>query len=342
MTINILTDVNFKKIFRTKSYDYILFDINSLTIVPYLNNEKYLSHDRIIITPFIETFKLYIKYKFIFPNARFIFIFDGGISENILKLYPTYKSNRHSRRYTGIKSNSVYDYNIGLLTYLFEYLNELAISDINRNESDFICGYIIKRVHDKKILTLSHDRDFLMMFNEYTDVIYKDITKERVNYFLIDCVDNLCHIMDYQYLKTTSDLLFYRALVGDVSDNITKPFGITSKKLVTNMFEQFYMNDIQITYELIVEYFNKKFRSDNIRDKFINDFRKNLYIMNVFNDDVISDFDKIKINNHLDEFMFTTDNKIEINLIYELFDKYGLFFSKDELDKIFNYLEGII
>ena len=353
MNCKILNNINLLSNFKDKDYKFILVDTNSLTIVPYLNSEKYMSTDRIIISPFMETFKFFLNYKKIFPEARFVFTFDTGISPIITNIMPSYKKNRKSRRYTASSSTFttgalVYDYNIKLLSTLFTYFNEYVIFDLNRNEADFIIGYLVDDLSTiGKCLVMSHDKDLLLTFNknENVDVVYKQTgTKDaKVTNYFVDTQDCVNHIIDFQYLQNTKDLLYYRALCGDVSDNIPKPFGLKSKVIVNNMFKDCFMMDIKINYDYIVCYFKEKFKSMNpvVFEKFEEDFRKNIAIMNVFNKEIISDNEKIKLNHHLDEIKFNLNNKIEINSIYDLFDKYGLYLSKEDLDKTFEYLKGI-
>lgn len=339
-----ITNLNYKQNFNDKNYNYILIDINSLTLIPYLNSEKYFSNDNINITPFIETIKLYSNYKKYFPSAKFIFIIDGGISPTILKVLPSYKKNRNSKKYTS-KSygyntiKNVYDYNVGLLLNLFSSLNEFFISDIRRNEADFILGYLINNLScDNKCLVLSHDKDMLFTYNKNNnvDVIYKYINMKynKVLYYYVDSFDCLLNIIDFQYLKNEIELLYYRALVGDTSDSIPKPFGLRSKKIINNMFENCYIEDITITYEFIINYFSSKFKNENIIKKFTSDFRRNLLIMNIFNTDIISQNDRIKLNSYIDNIKYNTNDKIEINSVYELFSKYGLYLEKKHIDKM--------
>ena len=339
MTCKKINDLNIYNVLRGNDYKFILIDVNSLTIIPYLNSTKYLSNDNINITPFIETFKLYIRYKKVFKNSHFIFVFDGGISENILKVYPDYKKNRRTRKYLNSRNNGIYDYNIKLCNLIFSMFNELVIDDIQRNETDFIIGRLLTKLSSEKKLVLSHDQDYLLMLDDNTDIIYKEIKQPRVTYYYINNIDCICQLIKFEYLKNISELMYYKAMVGDKSDNITKPFGIKSKTIVNNMFYTFYMEEINVTYDRIIEYFAKKIKNETAFEKFKKTFRRNLYIINIFNNDIISDRDKLKINNHLNDFIYNNDDLVEINSIYEVFDKYGLFFTREDIDKIFKYLK---
>jgi len=348
MNCKIITNVNLLQNIKNKNYEYVVIDTNSLTIVPYLNSEKYISTDRIIISPFMETFKLYLNYKKILPNTKFIFVFDGGISPQILKIAPDYKKKRNSRRYTtGVVGEKGYDYNIKLLSILFSYFNEVTISDIRRNEADFVIGYLVDDLSKfGKCLVLSHDKDLLLTYNknDNVDVIYKQTgTEYKVTNFLIDCQDCINHIIDFQYLRNTTELLYYRSLIGDTSDSIQRPFGLKSKVIVDNMFKDALMMDIEITYEYIIDYFTSKFKNMNsiVIEKFTNDFRRNIAIMNIFNKDIMSDSEQIKLNSYLDDIKYNINENIEINSVYELFDRYGLYLTKEDLDKTFKYLKGI-
>ena len=345
-----ITNLNYKQNFKNIQYNYILIDINSLTLIPYLKSEKYFSKDNINITPFIETVKLYANYKKYFPKAKFIFVIDGGISPTILKVYPDYKKNRNSKKFTSksydlTKNKNIYDYNVGLLMALFKEFKEIFISDIRRNEADFIIGYLINKLSiNNKCLVLSHDKDLLFTYNKNNnvDVIYKYINMKynKILYYYIDSFESLLQIIDFRYLKNEIELLYYRALIGDTSDSIYKPFGLKSKKIVNNMFESCYLENINITYEYIIEYFSKKFNNDRVLKNFTTDFRKNLLIMNIFNDDIILQNDKIKLNTYIDNIKYCCNDKIEINSIYKLFSKYGLYLEERHIDEMFKYLKG--
>lgn len=354
MNCKIVDKLNLQKSFKGCTYDYIIFDTNSLTIVPYLNSQKYLSSDRIIISPFIETFKLYLTYKKLFPDARFIFVFDGGISPVILKMLPDYKKSRNSRKFTPTHNISsggkVYDYNIQLLNILMGYFNEIVINDINRNESDFIIGYLVNNLStNSECLVYSHDKDLLLAHNHNNniDVLYKQSSlidnQYRTTNYLVDSQDCINHIFDFQYLKNVNELLFYRALVGDTSDDISKPFGIKSKTIVNNMFHDAYIEDHEITFDYVINYFSNKFPKTNptILEKFTFDFKRNIAIMNIFNFEILSNMDKIKLNDYLDQIKWKINDTIEINSIYDLFTTYGLYLTKEDLDNTFRYLKGI-
>jgi len=353
MNCKIITSLNYKKLFKEKKYQYIIFDINSLTIVPFLNSNKYESHDHINITPLIETFKLFITYKKYFPDSHFIFVFDGGISPIITNVCPKYKTGRNSRRFRGEArsiniSKNVYNYNILLLNKLFGLFGETAIFDIVRNEADFIIGYLVNELSkNDRCLVISHDKDLLLTYNKNNnvDVIYKQIGKKntKVTYYFIDNFDCLLEIIGFNYLKNTNEFLFYKALLGDQSDKIPKPFGIKSKKIVTNMFEKTFIENINITYDYIIEYFKIKFKKLNpqVIDNFIKDFRRNLLIMNIFSDNIINDNDKIKLNSYINDIKYGLNSTISINSIYDFFEEYGLYLTKKDLDNTFNYLKGL-
>ena len=100
------------------------------------------------------------------------------------------------------------------------------------------------------------------------------------------------------------------------------------------MFENCYIEDITITYEFIINYFSNKFKNENVIKKFTSDFRRNLLIMNIFNTDIISQNDKIKLNSYIDNIKYNTNDKIEINSVYDLFSKYGLYLEKKHIDKM--------
>jgi len=331
-----------------EKYDYIFIDVSSMLIVPYLNLEKYQSTDRINITPFVETVKFYVNMKEVLPKTKFIFVFDGGISINIKKIYPTYKANRKSKRNTGTldgNTNNLYDYNCMLIKQLFDYLNEIVISsNVINNEADFIIGYLIKNVKKEncklKNLVVSHDKDYLLMYDENVHVIYKHFTPTVKCNYLIKNFDCISEIINFYYLRNVKELLYYKALMGDISDNIKKPFGITNKTPIENFFTNSCLEDKEISYTSILEYFNNKFKKIDLYNKFEKDFRRNIFLMNVFNEEIILDSDKIKLNKILNEILYPNNNKIEINLIKNFISEFGLYFDEEETNRLFKYLIG--
>ena len=342
-----LNFINNKKELSTKNYNYCIVDTNSLTVVPFLNSDQYQSTDRINITPFVKTIKFYVDMKCVLPNTKFIFVFDGGISSVIKKIFNKYKSNRSSRKtmssFDGNK-NKIYDYNVYLLEKILNYFNEIVIpGNFICNEADFICGYLIKNIlninNNNKILAISHDKDFLMTFKENVHVIYKYTAPSIVKNYYVDNFDCITEIIDFPYIKNIEEYILYKALIGDTSDNIDKPFGFKTIIPIKNLFTDSYLENKNLTYDSVSEYFKIYFNNDNIYNKFLIDFRRNLFLMNIFNDEIIADTDKIKLNNKLDDILYPERKEIEINSIYETILEYGLYFNEEEIDDIFKYLK---
>jgi hypothetical protein len=126
--------------------------------------------------------------------------------------------------------------------------------------------------------------------------------------------------------------------MGDSSDNIKKPYGIKSKTIFENFFRDCYLDDIDVTYDSILQYFSKKFKTPQILSKFEKEFRRNLYICNIFNDDIISELDKVKLNKIFDDIIYPKDNKIQINSIQQFIKQYGLMGESDS-ENLFKYLQ---
>lgn len=286
--------------------------------------------------------------KSVLKNTKFIFVFDGGISLAIKKIYPEYKANRNSKRSSGVFDGDVkklYDYNCMLLYNFFTLLNEIVIpSNCVCNEADFVIGYILKNIqlvnNNIKSLVISKDKDYLLMFNERTHVIYKYISPTVRSNFLIKNFDCIGEILDFPYLRNIKELIFYKALMGDTGDNINKPFGIKTKVVIENFFTNCCMEDIEITYDSIVNYFRDKFKKENLVIRFEKEFRRNLFLVNVFNDEVIIDHDKFKLNNIIETILYPDNNKIEINLLKSFIADYGLYFHDEEFTKLFDFLIG--
>ena len=62
--------------------------------------------------------------------------------------------------------------------------------------------------------------------------------------------------------------------------------------------------------------------------------------MNIFNDDLLTSHDKMSLNSYIRDIKYNINNNVEINLLYELFSKYGLYFEKENIDNMIKYMKG--
>lgn len=332
---------------KNPEYKYIVLDVNSLTIVPYISDYSYTIR-RMNITPAIRTIELYTKLKSIYPKAKFIFSIDNGISTNMKKIYPDYKGHRrHSMKSNlmlslGEKSNNVYRYNISLLGKILIPLSEYF--SIEPGEADFKIGFILKTlVYDYKIdpndiLTISGDRD-LILTTELSNFLYKSRTKNKgVNYYFFSKENFICFSKIIGIpLSNPKEYLYYKALIGDKSDNI--PSILSPKKahnLIQSILEEKCNN---ITYQDIVERLNKSFKTEAEKSFKINMFLTNLTIINLFNEEILSEGEKIQIIQNFKRNNEITFNKKELIEHYTNLFKLDLSFLKEPF---FKFLTEVI
>jgi len=161
--------------------------------------------------------------------TRTIIVFDGkGGSTRRRKLYPEYKA----KRKTKYRVNRAYDFAsqedekqnmIMQLQRVVEYLETLPITVMSYDniEADDTIGYLCKQVlTESDITVMSTDKDFLQLANSRIKVWSP--TKKKM--YDEDAVLN-------EYGISSHNLIWYRVLDGDKSDNITGVKGLGLKTI---------------------------------------------------------------------------------------------------------------
>ena len=164
-----------------------------------------------------------------FRPTRTIIVFDGkGGSTRRRKVYPEYK-NRKRTKYRLNRSNdfaSVEDERQNMIMQLqrcVEYLNALPVTVLTFDniEADDTIGYICRQVlTDSEITVMSTDKDFLQLANSRIKVWSPTKKKMYDEKAVLD-----------EYGISSHNLIWYRVLDGDKSDNIPGVRGMGLKTI---------------------------------------------------------------------------------------------------------------
>ena len=164
-----------------------------------------------------------------FRPTRVIIVFDGkGGSTRRRKLYPEYKQ----KRKTKYRVNRAYDFAsqddekqnmIMQIQRVVEYLEVLPVTVLSYDniEADDTIGYLCRQVlTDSKITVMSTDKDFLQLANSRIKIWSPTKKKMYDEKAVLD-----------EYGITSHNLIWYRVLDGDKSDNIPGVRGLGLKTI---------------------------------------------------------------------------------------------------------------
>ena len=164
-----------------------------------------------------------------FRPTRVIIVFDGkGGSSRRRKLYPQYKE----KRKTKYRVNRTYDFAsqedekqnmIMQLQRIVEYLDALPVTVLSYDniEADDTIGYLCRQVlTDSKITVMSTDKDFLQLANGRIK-IWSPTKKKMYD------EDSVLE----EYGISSHNLIWYRVIDGDKSDNIPGVKGLGLKTI---------------------------------------------------------------------------------------------------------------
>ena len=164
--------------------------------------------------------------------TRVVIVFDGkGGSNRRKSVYKGYKEGRTGltklNRLAGYED--LEDQQVSMRNQfkrLIEYLQILpiTITYIDYVEADDIIAYLANHYFKKEVTILSSDKDFLQLVNERIQVFTP--TKKKM-YTEKEVVED--------YGVTPQNLIFYRVLMGDKSDNIKGVNGVGIKTIESKM-----------------------------------------------------------------------------------------------------------
>ena len=161
--------------------------------------------------------------------TRTIIVFDGkGGSNRRRKIYPEYKQNRRTK-YRVNRSNSFASQDdekmnmIMQIQRVVEYLDNLPVTVLSYDniEADDTIGYVCRQVlTDSQITIMSTDKDFLQLANGRIKIWSPTKKKMYDEQAVLD-----------EYGISSHNLIWYRVLDGDKSDNINGVRGLGLKTI---------------------------------------------------------------------------------------------------------------
>tara|TARA_R110000868_G_scaffold251412_7_gene508204 strand:- start:10962 stop:12029 length:1068 start_codon:yes stop_codon:yes gene_type:complete len=215
---NIKEDVGVSGLQKTTNSDILIVDglntfIRSFMAVPSMNDDGMHTGG---IAGFLKSVGYAIK---LLNPTRVIVVFDGnGGSQKRRKIYPDYKKGRKTRikfnrTYDDMSNSDIEQKNLKLeLLRLINYLDVLPITvmAIDNIEADDAIAYLAEQTFkDSNVTIMSSDKDFLQLASDKIKIWSP--TKKKI----FGCKE----IVD-EYGITCNNFIFYRAMEGDVSDNI--------------------------------------------------------------------------------------------------------------------------
>lgn len=227
--------------------------------------------------------------------SRVIIAFDGlGGSQRRRKIFPNYKAHRKPfvrlNRPGDFKSEEQEQENMKFqLTSLMAILATMPLTTIVQEniEADDIIGYLAKHIESigGTSIIYSSDKDFLQLANDQI-IIYSPIRKKTYTADLIA----------EEYLTHPNNFVFYRALLGDKSDNINGIMG-AGEKTLHKYLPEFKDPDSNINYKFVVDKFKDVKKIPKVIEKIIAQedlIKRNMKLMNL-SEQQISDTTKLKI-----------------------------------------------
>jgi 5'-3' exonuclease len=201
--------------------------------------------------------------------TRVIVVFDGkGGSQRRRKIFPEYKSQRKMptrlNRPGDFKTPEQELENLKFqLVSLMEILSHMPVTtiQIENVEADDIIGYLAKHIEKNggKSIIYSTDKDFLQLVNENV-TIYSPIKKKTYT----------PDIIQEEYLTHPNNFVFYRALLGDKSDNINGISGAGAKTLHKYLPELTDPNS-KVDYDFVVNKYKDVKKKPSVITKIINE-----------------------------------------------------------------------
>ena len=236
--------------------------------------------------------------------TRVIIVFDGkGGSNRRKSVYKGYKEGRTGltklNRLAGYED--LEDQQVSMRNQfkrLIEYLQILPITMtyIDYVEADDIIAYLANHYFKKEVTILSSDKDFLQLVNERIQVFTP--TKKKM-YTEKEVVED--------YGVTPQNLIFYRVLMGDKSDNIKGVNGVGIKTIESKMK---FLSENELSLDTFIEKCSSEC-DDKLSEKLKNNLdtiNMNYSLMQLADPDISS-----SIKSNVRDLMDT--HKPELNLV---------------------------
>ena len=305
--------------------DYVIIDFNSITIVPYLTIHDYLIKG-VNYTPFIRSVMLIKQIQETLAPKYIIGVIDNGVSRKLKKII-NYKGNRkHSTHanlsLTSKNSDNLYKVNV---KWLLEYMlaKKYMYLDISYGEADHKIAFFIKNLllekEDKNLVVLSADSDYLQLIPFVNIALYRQGKYVLFKKGSIECLNEFLgfDIINAAYY------IFYKALVGDKTDNIPK---ILSEQKTKNIFKKYSEELLEVEQYINPENFINLIKKDlgqneNERQNKKSQFFKNVYAINMFNEEIFEKNELIMLKNSYKQMFksFEEENPEIISQIKKMF-----------------------
>lgn len=301
---------------RTKNSDILLVDsmntfIRSFSAIPTLNNNGLHIGG---ISGFLKSIGFAIK---MLKPTRVVCVFDGeGGSQKRRKIYPEYKSGRRTRvrfnrTYEEISSISEENKNMELeFARIIDYLKKLPVSviAIPQIEADDAIAYLATEYfkNSDNIYIMSTDKDFLQLAGK--NIRIWSPTK-RILYG--------CSEIFKEYGISCNNFIYYRALSGDESDNISGIRGSGLKTIIKAF--PFLSDDRKSSVQEIINYSENNIKKYKIYENVVENkdvLERNFSLMQLQNS-IIQPFTQLKINEILDKPGIPLNNFEFSKMIYE-------------------------
>ena len=202
-----------------------------------------------------------------YSDAKVILALDSPTTSlKNFSLFEGYKQNRNKE-----EKKEVYAFLDEVLIELIKTLDSKVFYFIREKlyESDQLLSYIVKKYKNSStsILIYSGDKDFLQL-SAYNNVFISD--KFEKGKFLIKTDEEIFQKFknskgeDFTRISTNKkDILKYRVLKGDVSDNLSPVFPRIRDKEIINIIQNYWVGD-EVLDENYVDYMIDEIRHDNV------------------------------------------------------------------------------
>jgi DNA polymerase-1 len=174
--------------------------------------------------------------------SRVVIVFDGkGGSHRRKKVYADYKGGRTGltrlNRLSGYEDIEDQQQSMKKqFVRLYEYLQNLPITllQVDYVEADDLMAWMANHYFKKEVVLLSSDKDFLQLVNERIKV-YSPVKKVMYDEPLVK----------EEWGVIPQNLIWYRVIMGDTSDNIKGVNGIGAKTILGKMD---FLNEVELDY----------------------------------------------------------------------------------------------
>ena len=255
--------------------------------------------------------------------SRIVIVFDGaGGSMRRKKIYNEYKSNRSKiKKYNReMSSDGVNEEESLILQFkrLLDYLYSLPVTiiTIDNIEADDTIAYIKTNMQYNKCVIVSNDKDFCQLIDDGRCTVFDPISKTIINQStLIE-----------KYNCSPKNFIYYKALLGDVSDNINGVKGI-GKKTISSKFDflsRLERIEIDEFYDLLDEKTFNKLNDD------IDVFARNIDLMDL-SSPIIDVKSTMTIRNLFTDFKYT--NRLDLLTLKQYIVNDGVTGSFRQFDK---------